>query len=253
MPSVAEESPIHDGTRANAQHGLSIPVKKRRWEDGRSSSDASGHSDDAVVSLILHDDNELLSHKLASAAATTPPFRTSLGGSTALLRSSPAPSQRKIIPVGSKRRRLSSCDSSISADGCRSKSAKDSSSSASTYVSSLMLPCHVCQRKPRRKSDLDSQADCEGCGQRACFVCLRECAGWAANGFRDDCGGQTPTEDASEHGLCHFGLSPHQSSRKPSSRPWSVSSRGHRRIICSRCCVERGQDGEVVCLGCMAS
>ena len=253
MPSVAEEPPFHGGTRANAQHSLSVPFKKRRWEDGSSSSDASGHSDDAVVSLFLHDDTELLSHKLAFAAGTTASaIRTSIGGSTASLRSLPSP-QRKIIPLGSKRRRLSSCDSSNSADGCRPKSSKDSSNSATTHVASLMLPCHVCQRKPRRKSDLDSQADCEGCGQRACFVCLRECPGWAANGFRDDCGGQTPTQEASERGLCHFGMAPHQSSRKPSSRPWSVSSRGHRRIICSRCCVERGQDGEVVCLGCMAS
>lgn len=25
----------------------------------------------------------------------------------------------------------------------------------------------------------------------------------------------------------------------------------HRRIVCSKCCVERGADGEVVCLGCL--
>lgn len=25
----------------------------------------------------------------------------------------------------------------------------------------------------------------------------------------------------------------------------------HRRIVCSKCCVERGPDGEVVCLGCL--
>jgi hypothetical protein len=26
---------------------------------------------------------------------------------------------------------------------------------------------------------------------------------------------------------------------------------GHRKMICSRCCVERGPDGDVVCLGCL--
>lgn len=28
-------------------------------------------------------------------------------------------------------------------------------------------------------------------------------------------------------------------------------SGGHRKKICSRCCVERGPDGDVVCLGCL--
>lgn len=26
---------------------------------------------------------------------------------------------------------------------------------------------------------------------------------------------------------------------------------GHRSTVCSRCCVERGSEGEVVCLGCL--
>lgn len=29
------------------------------------------------------------------------------------------------------------------------------------------------------------------------------------------------------------------------------ASGGHRKKICSRCCVERGPDGDVVCLGCL--
>lgn len=31
---------------------------------------------------------------------------------------------------------------------------------------------------------------------------------------------------------------------------WNGS--GHRRVICSQCCVERGSEGDVVCLGCLA-
>jgi hypothetical protein len=27
--------------------------------------------------------------------------------------------------------------------------------------------------------------------------------------------------------------------------------REHKRMICSRCCVERGTEGEVCCLGCL--
>lgn len=30
------------------------------------------------------------------------------------------------------------------------------------------------------------------------------------------------------------------------------TGRGHRDMICSRCCVERGSYGDVVCLGCLA-
>jgi hypothetical protein len=26
---------------------------------------------------------------------------------------------------------------------------------------------------------------------------------------------------------------------------------GHRRMVCSRCCVEKGTEGEVCCLGCL--
>lgn len=32
---------------------------------------------------------------------------------------------------------------------------------------------------------------------------------------------------------------------------WPNSGGGHRQRVCSRCCVERGEDGEVVCLGCL--
>lgn len=221
MPSVAEEPSCYGG-RAGT-HGLTISTKKRRWEDA--STHSYSHVDNDVVSVFLDDD--MLSQKLAA---------------TASIRSIPCPTaSRKIIPLASKRRRLSNCENSTT-----------TTTLPAQHTSPLMLPCHVCQRKPRRKSDLDSQADCEGCGQRACFVCLRECSGWTAGIDSinsadsisiDDYEGQTPT-DETNHMLSHFA--------KKQSRPWSASSRGHRRIVCSRCCVERGEDGEVVCLGCMS-
>jgi hypothetical protein len=31
----------------------------------------------------------------------------------------------------------------------------------------------------------------------------------------------------------------------------SEEGTGHRRMVCSRCCVERGPDGEVRCFGCL--
>ncbi|KAH6619207.1 hypothetical protein B0J18DRAFT_237665 [Chaetomium sp. MPI-SDFR-AT-0129] len=129
----------------------------------------------------------------------------------------------------------------------------------------LMNRCHICSRKPSRKSDLDSFANCQGCGQRTCYVCIRECLGWAP-GSREP--GQqrqngqpgiptpitaTPVEDAGETSFTM--LDADDESGQDQQHPQRVEEGwtrggGHRRVVCSRCCVERGQDGEVVCLGC---
>ncbi|EAQ93202.1 hypothetical protein CHGG_01437 [Chaetomium globosum CBS 148.51] len=176
-----------------------------------------------------------------------------------------------------------------------------------------MSRCHICSRKPNKKSDLDSFADCQGCGQRTCYVCIRECLGWGGGGDGDGGGGPSPSSYA--HSITttrtqtqqqpqpraqppHPAVSegPHHSARALPSPPAATTSRprggasaeeagevsftmldaddeeqqaqhddigrrereqgwttggGHRRVVCSRCCVERGQDGEVVCLGCL--
>lgn len=46
---------------------------------------------------------------------------------------------------------------------------------ANTNSKLVLRPCHVCHRKPSTKVMLDAYADCELCGQRACYICLREC------------------------------------------------------------------------------
>lgn len=53
-----------------------------------------------------------------------------------------------------------------------------------------LSPCHICHRKPTKKTELDSYADCEGCGERTCYVCIRECLGWK---------GTTPTSATHDH------------------------------------------------------
>ncbi|KAK6954349.1 hypothetical protein Daesc_004316 [Daldinia eschscholtzii] len=124
----------------------------------------------------------------------------------------------------------------------------------------LLSPCHICHRKPTKKSDLDSFADCLGCGQRACFVCLRACRGWLES--------STPTTAIEEDDSLSASFtmqdvddviapteSPPQKSHKQRKGGGPRSSwigRGHRELICSRCCVERGPEGDVVCLGCLA-
>lgn len=104
--------------------------------------------------------------------------------------------------------------------------------------------CHICSRKPTKKSDLDSFADCEACGQRTCFVCIRQCLGW-----------QEPRKD-DDDGDRHHKMDEDDDNDKFTSPPVVLQLVGqqgvaHKQVVCSGCCVERGVDGEVVCLGCL--
>ncbi|KAI1455660.1 hypothetical protein F4805DRAFT_262031 [Annulohypoxylon moriforme] len=112
---------------------------------------------------------------------------------------------------------------------------------------SLLNPCHICHRKPTKKSDLDSFADCMGCGQRACFVCIRACQGWLPSSEEEENLSASFTmqdvDDDSSYG---------NESDNKDSKGGGWNGRGHREMICSRCCVERGLEGDVVCLGCLA-
>ncbi|KAI2636192.1 hypothetical protein GGS21DRAFT_514996 [Xylaria nigripes] len=135
--------------------------------------------------------------------------------------------------------------------------------------STVLSPCHICHRKPTKKSDLDSFADCMGCDERTCFVCLRACQGWppVSEGGRsdhavpedDDFSVSLTMQDVDDEGNTHY----HDSivhPRKTQQRQkkgeggevGSWTGHGHRAVICSRCCIERGSEGEVVCLGCLA-
>lgn len=82
-----------------------------------------------------------------------------------------------------------------------------------------LSPCYVCHRRPTVMQELNNFADCEGCGGRTCWICVRECEG---------------DEREAEKML-----------------EWSEG--GHRRVVCSRCCVEKGTEGDVWCLGCLRS
>lgn len=154
-----------------------------------------------------------------------------------------------------------------------------SRTTSSSSWPNLLSPCHICHRKPTKKSDLDSYADCQGCGERTCYICMRECLGWNTRGIetgnkdevladaRDD-NGELDTETGSmstsfymedaprmspgdeERGKSDYGQYKSESlARLPT---WVAEGRGgHRQMVCSRCCVERGPQGEAVCLGCL--
>lgn len=40
---------------------------------------------------------------------------------------------------------------------------------------SFLRSCHICHRRPTTRELLEAYADCDLCGQRACFICLRRC------------------------------------------------------------------------------
>ncbi|KAE8332353.1 hypothetical protein BDV39DRAFT_166959 [Aspergillus sergii] len=40
---------------------------------------------------------------------------------------------------------------------------------------SCLRPCHICHRRPTTKEVLDAYADCDLCGERSCYICLRHC------------------------------------------------------------------------------
>ena len=146
----------------------------------------------------------------------------------------------------------------------------------SVTASGLLNPCHICHRKPTKKSDLDSFADCMGCGQRTCFVCIRQCQGWVVGGSPQgaDGGRPPPPQHHRQEQQDHLDAEERQQQQQqdlsasftmhdvddddnnnnndvdPRTSPHR--GRGHREVICSGCCVERGSEGDVVCLGCLA-
>lgn len=154
-----------------------------------------------------------------------------------------------------------------------------------TITTNVLAPCHICHRKPTKKTDLDSYADCQGCGERTCYVCMRECLGWATTP-RDIRSPYNHYEDGQEEVLMRdedtigeheqgeggtgndhsFNMEdappedsqPDHDSRRADHRiregTWvKEGGTGHRGRICSRCCVEEGMGGEVTCLGCLAA
>lgn len=138
-----------------------------------------------------------------------------------------------------------------------------------TTTANVLAPCHICHRKPTKKTELDSYADCEGCGERTCYVCIRAClGGWKSptttthrethqqDFMRDEnhdhwqCQDQSftmedaPATDDGSH-------SPKHTKREET---WGKGGgTGHRGRICSQCCVEEGPEGEVICLGCLGT
>lgn len=156
----------------------------------------------------------------------------------------------------------------------------------------VLAPCHICHRKPTKKTELDSYADCEGCGERTCYVCIRACSGaWRSpttkqhqhlhrkgeyimrDGEADE-SGQDQQEERLDQSFTMMEDAPTTPTTNDDERTSSATTTnntkmamkreetwgkgggtgtGHRGRICSQCCVEEGPEGEVICLGCLGT
>lgn len=144
---------------------------------------------------------------------------------------------RRILPL-SKRSKLSVV--TASPDVTPSHRRRTSSQQQQKSGPINLSPCHICHRRPTKKSDLDSYAECQGCGQRTCFICIRECYG----------GSNEQEQDAAIASQMSRSFCMEDADAEDANSGWDA--RGHQAVVCSRCCVERGAEGEVICLGCLS-
>lgn len=56
---------------------------------------------------------------------------------------------------------------------------------------STLRACHICLRRPTTKVALGAYGDCEACGQRTCYVCIRQCDGRLCSTFASGLDGST--------------------------------------------------------------
>ncbi|KAH6853850.1 hypothetical protein B0I37DRAFT_17071 [Chaetomium sp. MPI-CAGE-AT-0009] len=299
MPSVAQESPTVQSSR-----------KRRRDDNDHQFTPAAN-----TPHGIFHQNDRAHHQSSALANRKTIPLPPGKRHRTTVdieIEADGEPMQRS--PSNSpQRHHHGHRDHQQTRDASRTGETRSPSTLRNPTAAPSMSRCHICSRKPNKKSDLDSFADCQGCGQRTCYVCIRECLGWGGGGpspypyspttrrthphphphphpqpqpqpqaqphnptpsvsegprsaraFPSPTATTTNTPiglSAEEAGETSFTMldaddeeqhqqAQHDAAGREHEQGWTRGG-GHRRVVCSRCCVERGQDGEVVCLGCL--
>ncbi|KAK3300466.1 uncharacterized protein B0H64DRAFT_15981 [Chaetomium fimeti] len=293
MPSVAQESPTAQSSRKRRRddndHQMAPPHSAANTPRGIFHQSDRAHQSSTLVN------RKIIPLPPGKRQRTTVDIEIEADGEPMQRSRSNSPFQRH--------RHLEHRDHQQTRDASRTEDTRSPSTLGNpTTPAPFMSRCHICSRKPTRKSDLDSFADCQGCGQRTCYVCIRECLGWDGAGPSSYAYSPTiqthphphpqPRPQAQPHNP-HPAVSegPNSARALPSptaatttttSTPIGLSAEeagetsftmldaddedyqqeaqheqgwtrggGHRRVVCSRCCVERGQDGEVACLGCL--
>ncbi|PON20348.1 hypothetical protein TGAM01_v210790 [Trichoderma gamsii] len=127
-----------------------------------------------------------------------------------------------------------------------------------------IMPCHVCHRRPTKKSDLDSFARCQSCQEQTCFICIRECRrqkdphtppfGKEDEEYVEQSFNMNDADECDMSPVTNIHAPQHDDNeRRDTFNKGSANSSAHHAMICSRCCVEEGAEGEVVCLGCLSN
>jgi hypothetical protein len=180
--------------------------------------------------------------------------------------------RQRITLSESEKRPQENVDIALEHDSSADGSANQNANLASTrhsaargegYTRTDLRPCHICHQKPKVRSDLDSYGDCEGCGERTCYICMRECLGpitpvaWESIETESGMSFTTVNDELSlADGAEDRGVDggPAHGQDDKDGDGWLGKEGevwGHRDMVCSQCCVERGVDGEVRCLGCL--
>lgn len=239
------------------------PARKRRWQDR---GDHDDHDDDLYTLYRAADEYAPTArcsfggdHPYALTARRMAPLskRSRLGHDAAATTdeqdiSDFTPSHRRRVSQQTHRQKSQSIFAAANSHA-------DSPGRPSKHT---LAPCHICHRRPTKKSDLDSFAQCEGCNEQTCFVCIRQCHGGSdmtsvfseqtalSRSFHmEDADAPDPSETSNPDGAPSAQPPPDAAAARHTTQYWTAC--GHRSVVCSRCCVERGPEGEVVCMGCL--
>ncbi|SPQ18276.1 a3222451-4216-4766-898d-4abdc358a8ed [Thermothielavioides terrestris] len=260
MPSVAQKLPT-----------AQLSKKRRRDDESHPSlsSDTLGDESHVVSSSQLFDHGGLSQHYQAHPPAIRKTIPLPPGKRQKALAGRDAGADEGAMPQSQHRH-----PTKENARGEEEAPEHSARPAVHPATAAPMSRCHICSRRPSKKSDLDSFADCQGCGRRTCFVCMRECLGWGGPGVQLE---TYPTPfspaaglDPADVSFTMLDVDADVEEYPPAPAPPAASSEqrkqqgpgqgrdqgwtgggGHRQVVCSRCCVEKGPDGDVVCLGCL--
>lgn len=73
------------------------------------------------------------------------------------------------------RRRILRESSIVSKSNTMTNPEKTNLSTPTKVEQTALQECHICHKRPKMKSDLDSYGDCWRCKKRVCYICVRLC------------------------------------------------------------------------------